>query len=86
MGIELTTLSVIGTDCIGGYEQVPYDHRHKSPRYVKICCVCLFMVCNAKYEKRLISSEIVSMIDFGLVLGLWCLTPLSTTFQIYHGG
>ena len=48
--------------------------------------VCLFMVCNTKYGKRLISSEIVSMIDFGLVLGLWCLTPLSTTFQIYHGG
>ena len=48
--------------------------------------LCLFMVCNAKYEKRLISSELVSMIDFGLVLGLWYLTPLSTTFQIYHGG
>ena len=42
MGIELTTLSVIGTDCIGRYVHVPYDHRHKSPRYVKFCCVCLF--------------------------------------------
>ena len=53
MGIELTTLSVIGTDCIGRYVHVPYDHRHKSPRYVKICCVCLLLrVFNAKYEKR----------------------------------
>ena len=48
--------------------------------------VCLLRVFNAKYEKIFFSSETVSMIEFGLVLGLWCLMPLSTTFQLYHGG
>jgi hypothetical protein len=27
-GYELTTLVVIGTDCIGSYNQLPYDHDH----------------------------------------------------------
>ena len=32
MGFELTTLVVIGTDCIGSIEiQLPYDHNHDSP-------------------------------------------------------
>ena len=28
----------------------------------------------------------ISILVFGLGLGLWCLMPLSTTFQLYRGG
>jgi len=31
-GFELTTLVVIGTDCIGSYKtQLPYEHDHDGP-------------------------------------------------------
>ena len=33
-GFELTTLVVIGTDCIGSYKSMPYDHGHNGPRFL----------------------------------------------------
>jgi hypothetical protein len=36
VGFELTTLVVIGTDCIGSYKtKLPYDHDHDGPVQIR---------------------------------------------------
>jgi len=35
-------------------------------------------------RKYVVLVDIKSLVGFGL--GLWCLTPLSTIFQLYRGG
>jgi hypothetical protein len=77
---------------------IPGCHRtHKGPEHLfRVVCIpstlytiCSFLrlwdVANAG-PQTLDAISIKKIIVNGIGLGLWCLTPLSITFQLYHGG
>jgi len=45
----------------------------------------LYFFCQTKLGNCILYIAIVNLI-YGLGLGLWCLTALSTIFQLYRGG
>ena len=43
------------------------------------------MVKNVRIHVSIFRLFLVFIMKIGLLIGLWCLTPLSTIFQLYHG-
>ena len=43
-------------------------------------------LCNPTGRQNIIHMKIILDLFFSIGLGLWCLVPLSTIFQLYRGG
>ena len=78
-GFDLTTLVMIGTDCIGSYKSNYHDHDHDGTRHINAHTRWIKMIVQL-VEAYIATRE---MIEWGL--GLWCSTPLSTIFQWFRG-
>jgi hypothetical protein len=76
-GLELTTLVAICTYCIGSC---------KSNYHTIIMSCWVFFACKKSDILHTWGTHLCPRYEVDLWFGLWCLTPLSTIFQLNRGG